>query len=199
MANDPWTTVPTLCGRHVTLAPLRAEHADALGLAAGDGALWELVSTTVPGPDEVRAYVDSALSMQAGGEALPFVVMDGRGDVVGSTRYYRIDRAVPRLTIGYTWYAARAQRTGLNTEAKRLLLTHAFDVLGCEAVAFETSHLNLRSQAAIERLGARRDGILRAHMRHRDGSLRDTYVYSILAREWPSIRAGLDARLEATA
>lgn len=199
MVNDAWSHVPTLAGRHARLEPLRAAHADALARAACDGALWNLVHTTVPHPDEAQAYVDRALAMQAGGEALPFVVLDGSGTVVGSTRYYHLAPAVPRLTIGYTWYAARAQRTGLNTEAKRLLLAHAFDVLRCAAVSFETSHLNLRSQAAIERLGARRDGVLRAHLRHRDGSLRDTFVYSILASEWPSVRMRLDARREETA
>ena len=122
---------------------------------------------------------------------MPFVVLDAAGDVVGTTRYYDIDRTVPTLHIGYTWYAARAHRTALNTEAKRLLLSHAFDALGCESVSFETSHLNTRSQAAIERLGAKRDGILRAHMRHRDGSLRDTYRYSIVRGVWPTINARL--------
>lgn len=199
MASDPWTAVPTLAGRHVRLEPLRLEHAAALGRAAEDGALWNLAYTTVPHPDEAQAYVDAALSMHAAGQALPFVVLDAHGDVVGSTRFYHLERAVPRLTIGYTWYAARAQRTGLNTDAKRLLLAHAFEVLGCEAVTFETSHLNRRSQAAIERLGAKRDGILRAHLRHRDGSLRDTHVYSIIASEWPAVRARLDTRLEQAA
>jgi RimJ/RimL family protein N-acetyltransferase len=188
-----------LAGRHVRLEPLRSEHAAALGRAAQDGALWNLAYTTVPHPDQAQAYVDAALSMQAAGQALPFVVLDARGDVVGSTRFYHIDPAVPRLTIGYTWYAARAQRTALNTEAKRLQLAHAFEAMGCEAVTFETSHLNLRSQEAIERLGARRDGVLRAHLRHRDGSLRDTHVFSILANEWPTVRARLDSRLEQAA
>lgn len=199
MASDPWTNVPTLAGRHVRLEPLQAQHAAVLGRAAEDGALWNLVYTTVPHPDEAQAYVDAALSMQAAGQALPFVVLDAGGDVVGSTRFYRLDRTVPRLTIGYTWYAARAQRTPLNTEAKRLLLAHAFEVLDCEAVTFETSHLNVRSQAAIERLGAKRDGILRAHLRHRDGSLRDTHLYSILASEWPAVRTRLDSRLQEAA
>lgn len=196
MANDPWTDVPVLSGRQVRLAPLQSSDAQALALAASDGELWNLAYTTVPRPDEARAYVDRALAMQGAGEALPFVVRDWRGDVVGCTRFYHLERSVPRLTIGYTWYAARVQRTALNTEAKRLLLAHAFDALHCEAVSFETSHLNLRSQAAIERLGAKRDGILRAHMRHRDGSLRDTHVYSIIAAEWPHVRERLDARLE---
>jgi len=188
-----------LTGRHVRLAPLSMVHADALRAAAADGALWTLRFTSVPGPDvgEAEAYIAAALAQRDAGTAVPFAVFDAAGDLVGSTRYYDIDRAVPRLSIGYTWYAARAQRTGLNTEAKRLLLGHAFDALGCESVRFETSHENLRSQAAIERLGARRDGILRAHMRHRDGTLRDTHVFSILRAEWPAVATALRAKLEA--
>lgn len=196
MANDPWRTVPVLSGRHVRLEPLRAEHAAPLARAAEDGDLPALNFTFVPGAGEAEAYVAQALAMQAAGTALPFVVMDAEGAIIGSTRFYELDPAVPRLAIGYTWYAARAQRTGVNTECKRLLLAHAFEALGCVAVALETSHLNTRSQAAIERLGATLDGVLRAHFRHRDGSLRDSHVYSILAGEWPGIRARLDARLE---
>lgn len=194
-----WFT-PTLAGRHVRLAPLQAEHADALRAAAADGALWTLRFTSVPGPNsgEAEAYIAAALAQRDAGDALPFAVFDAAGDLVGSTRFYDIERSVPRLKIGYTWYAARVQRTALNTEAKRLLLGHAFDTLGCESVTFETSHENLRSQAAIQRLGAQRDGILRAHMRHRDGTLRDTHVFSILRAEWPAVAAGLRAKLETT-
>lgn len=193
-----WST-PTLTGRHVRLAPLCADHADALRAAATDGALWTLRFTSVPGPDagEAEAYIDAALAQRDAGNALPFAVFDAAGDLVGSTRYYDIERSVPRLKIGYTWYATRAQRTALNTEAKLLLLGHAFDTLGCESVTLETSHENLRSQAAILRLGAQRDGILRAHMRHRDGTLRDTHVFSILRAEWPAVSANLRAKLEA--
>lgn len=198
MQADPWGA-PTLTGRHVRLEPLQPAHAAELGRAASDGELWNLVYTSVPRPEEAAGYIDAALRRQADGESIAFVVRDGTGDVVGSTRFYAIDRSVPRLALGYTWYAARAQRTGLNTEAKRLLLGHAFEALGCEAVELDTSHLNARSQAAIERLGAKRDGVLRAHMRHRDGSLRDSVVYSILASEWPEIRARLDARLQESA
>lgn len=192
---DRWR-IPTLRGHHVTLLPLQLEHAVALGEAAADGALWTLNYTSVPAPGEEAEYIRGALASRDGGESMPFVVLDAAGEVVGSTRYYDIDRTVPNLHIGYTWYASRVQRTALNTEAKRLLLAHAFEALGCESVSLETSHLNARSQAAIERLGARRDGILRAHMRHRDGTLRDTYRYSIVRSEWPAIRARLDARLE---
>ena len=192
-----WTT-PTLTGRHVRLAPLEVAHAEALRAAAADGALWTIPYTSVPGPEAgtMEAYVAAALSQRDAGTAVPFVVHDARGRVVGTTRYYDLDAAVPRLKIGYTWYAASAQRTGLNTEAKRLLLGHAFDALGCACVALETSHLNLRSQAAIARLGAKRDGVLRAHQRHKDGSLRDTVVFSILADEWHAVRARLDGLLQ---
>lgn len=196
MASDPWRTAPVLAGRHVRLAPLQPQHAAPLARAAEDGGLPALNYTFVPTADEAGAYVAEALRAQAAGAALPFVVLDADGDVIGTTRFYDLDPAVPRLAIGYTWYAARAQRTGVNTEAKRLLLAHAFDTLGCAAVALETSHLNTRSQAAIERLGARLDGVLRAHFRHRDGSLRDSHVYSILSDEWPGVRTRLDARLE---
>lgn len=195
MPIDPWCTVPTLVGAAVRLAPLDASHAAALLDAAADGELWNLTYTTVPRAGEEQAYVAKALRMQADGEALPFVVIEADGQVVGTTRFYHLDASVPRLAIGYTWYAARVQRTVLNTEAKRLMLAHAFEVLGCESVSFETSHLNLRSQAALERLGARRDGVLRAHLRHRDGTLRDTHVFSILRAEWPGVREHLDARL----
>lgn len=195
MPRDLWTTVPALAARDASLLPLQAEDAPGLAEAAADGQLWTLPWTNVPQPGEMAAYVQRALVMHSAGVALPFAVRDATGTIVGSTRFYQLAREVPRLTIGYTWYAARAQRTAVNTSAKRLLLEHAFDVLDCEAVAFETSHLNLASQAAIERLGARRDGLLRAHMRHRDGSLRDTVAYSIIRDEWPAVRARLDARL----
>jgi RimJ/RimL family protein N-acetyltransferase len=193
---DRWRT-PMLRGTHVTLLPLQAAHAADLGRAAADGALWTLNYTSVPAPGEEAAYVRVALDARDHAESMPFVVLDARGEVVGTTRYYAIDRHVPTLHIGYTWYAARVQRTALNTETKRLLLAHAFDALDCASVSFETSHTNTRSQAAIERLGARRDGILRAHMRHRDGTLRDTWRYSIIRSEWPSVDARLRDRLEA--
>jgi RimJ/RimL family protein N-acetyltransferase len=192
-----WAT-PILQGRHVSLSPLDATHADDLRAAAADGALWTLRYTSVPGPDPgvVEDYIATALAQRDAGTVLPFVVRDASGDIVGSTRFYDIDRSVPRVKLGYTWYASRVQRTGLNTEAKLLLIGHAFDVLGCEAVVLETSHENLRSQQAIQRLGARRDGILRAHMRHRDGTLRDTHVFSILRHEWPALADALRRKLE---
>ncbi len=194
---DLWTT-PTLIGRHVRLEPLRMDHADALRGAAADGALWTLRYTSVPGPeaDETERYIETALAARDAGQALPFAVFNASGVLVGTTRYYDIDRSVPRVKLGYTWYAQRVQRTALNTEAKLLLIDHAFAQWCCEALALETSHENLRSQAAIARLGAKRDGVLRAHMRHRDGSLRDTVVFSILAAEWPALRRGLEMKLE---
>lgn len=192
-----WTT-PVLQGRHVALSPLDATHADGLRAAAADGALWTLRYTSVPGPapGEAEAYIAEALTQRDAGSSLPFVVRDAAGDIVGSTRFYDIDRSIPRVSIGYTWYAARTQRTGLNTEAKLLLVDHAFSAWNCEAVVFETSHENIRSQTAILRLGAKRDGVLRAHRRHRDGTLRDTHVFSILRHEWPALADVLRRKLE---
>jgi len=195
--HEAWNT-PKLSGRHVRLLPLEMAHADALRSAAADGELWALRYTSVPGPlaGEAEAYVETARMQRDAGTAVPFAVFDTSGVLVGSTRFYEIDRSVPRVKLGYTWYAARAQRTGLNTEAKLLLLGHAFEQWRCESVTLETSHENLRSQAAILRLGAKRDGVLRAHMRHRDGTLRDTHVFSILRGEWPAIADALRARLD---
>lgn len=196
-ATAGWTTVPTLRGTHVVLEPLSAAHADGLRAVVADGVLPALWYTNVPAAAAVDAWIADALAMQARGEALCFAVRDGGGRIVGSTRFYDLDAAVPRLMIGYTWYAPSVQRTGLNTEAKRLLLAHAFDVLGCLSVGLETSSHNTASRAAITRLGARQDGILRNHRRHADGSPRDTVVFSILDAEWPAVRDRLDARLEA--
>jgi N-acetyltransferase len=192
-----YLSIPLLLGRHVRLEPLTLDHAGALRAAASDGQLWALNYTSVPSlqPGDAEAYIAKALAQRDAGLAWPFAVFDAAGDLVGSTRYYDIDLAVPKLKIGYTWYAARAQCTGLNTEAKRLLLGYAFEQLECATVYFETSHLNLRSQAAIARLGAQRDGVLRGHMRHRDGGLRDTLVFSILADEWSGVKAELESKL----
>jgi RimJ/RimL family protein N-acetyltransferase len=186
---------PRLHGRHVALEPLDAGHAEGLRAAAADGELWRRWYTNVPGPDAVDDYIAAALAMQATGSARAFVVRDATGEVVGTTRYYDIDTTVPRLSIGYTWYAARVQRTGLNTEAKLLLLGHAFETLGCIAVALETSWFNHVSRAAIARLGAKQDGVLRNHRRHADGTIRDTVVFSIIDVEWPAVKANLQARL----
>ena len=194
--NPNWTIPPILGGRHVTLEPLQAGHVDALLEAAADGELWHLWYTSVPGPETVRAYVARALAEREAGTAMPFLVRDAHGEPVGSTRYFRLDPSIPSLEIGYTWYAARAQRTALNTEAKRLLLGHAFDAMGCTVVEFRTHAFNHRSRRAIERLGAHFDGVLRRQMRMPDGHLRDTVVYSILDHEWPAVRRNLEHRLE---
>lgn len=186
-----WKTPPLLEGEYVRLEPLSPAHADALGEAASDGRLWELWYANVPAPGEAGAWIDSALAMQAAGTALAFAVRDAGGRIVGSTRYYDLLPATPRLQIGYTWYARSVQRSGLNSEAKLLLLGHAFEVLGCASVGLQTSTLNTASRAAIARLGATLEGITRQHLRHRDGSLRDTANYSIIDSEWPTVKAAL--------
>lgn len=196
---DAWTRVPALRGRRVSLEPMQAAHADGLRAAAADGELWKLWWTNVPEPGQVEAWLDAALAKQATGEQFAFTVRDAGGRIVGSTRFYEMLPATPRLCIGYTWYARSVQRTGLNTEAKQLLLGHAFEAMGCASVGFHTSTENSASRAAIARLGAAEEGILRAHLRHRDGSLRDTVCFSILATEWPAVKAGLDAKLAAHA
>ena len=186
----------TLTGHGVRLEPLAREHIAPLQEAVDDGDIGALNYVNVPGRDGIAAWVEKALAMRDAGRELPFaIVADGR--VVGSTRFYDIDLSVPTLAIGYTFHAASVWRSHVNTANKRLMLGHAFDTLGAQSVFFHTSHLNLRSQAAIERLGAKQDGILRAHRRHKDGSLRDTHTYSITAPEWPAVRARLDARLQA--
>ena len=197
MESDPtlWRNAPRLVGEHVSLEPLGLEHADGLRAAVVEGRLWELFYTSIPRPEEAEDYIHAALEQQSRGEALPFVVRDAAGDVVGTTRYYQLDPRVPRLCIGYTWYAARVQRTGLNTQAKLLLLAYAFEKLHCAAVTFETSWFNHASRTAIARLGARQDGVLRNHLRHRDGTLRDTVVFSITQDEWPAVKNHLKMKL----
>ena len=187
----------TLSGHGVRLEPLSFDHVDGLVEASADGGLGALNYTNTPlaNADSVSAYVQTALDGRSEGMMLPFAVLRDDGEILGSTRYYDIDLSVPTLAIGYTWYRASAQRTHVNTACKRLLLGHAFDALGMRTVYLHTSHHNLRSQAAIERLGAHRDGVIRQHKRHKDGGLRDTVCYSILDAEWPAIRERLDARL----
>ena len=194
--NDAWKTAPVLQGRHVRLEPLQRGHAEGIAAAAADGKLWELWFTNVPRPGEVDAWIDGALAKQAAGEQVAFSVRDADGRIVGSTRYYELLPDTPRLCIGYTWYARSVQRTGLNTEAKLLLLGHAFEALGCASVGFHTSTQNAASRAAIARLGAKEEGILRQHLRHRDGSLRDSVCFSVLDGEWPAVKAGLEQKLE---
>jgi RimJ/RimL family protein N-acetyltransferase len=186
----------TLAGELVTLEPLRSGHHDELVAAASDGRLWELWYTAVPSPATMAADIESRLALQAGGTMLPFVVRrTSDGTVVGETTYCNAEADVPRLEIGYTWTAASAQRTGVNAASKLLLLTHAFEALGCLAVEFRTHWHNHQSRTAILRLGAKQDGVLRNHRRMPDGSLRDTVVFSILDTEWPAVRSGLRHRL----
>jgi RimJ/RimL family protein N-acetyltransferase len=186
----------TLTGRHVQLEPLAASHHDALVEAASDGALWKLWYTSVPAPEAMRTWLEAALAMRAQ-QALSFVMRDLRdGSIVGSTRYFHVDPVNRRLEIGHTWHALRAQRTGINTEAKLLLLGHAFEALQCIAVEFRTHWMNQQSRAAIARLGAKQDGVLRNHQRMADGSLRDTVVFSIIESEWPAVKRHLQYKLD---
>jgi len=177
--------------------PLRIDHHDGLVDAVNDGELWKLWYTKVPTPDAMRADIERRLGLQEKGSMLPFAVIDNATQrVVGATTYMNIDAENRRVEIGSTWYARSVQRTGLNTECKRLLLTHAFETLDCIAVEFRTSHFNRASRRAIERLGAKLDGVLRSHQLAPHGSLRDTCVYSIIAGEWPGVRANLDWMLQ---
>jgi RimJ/RimL family protein N-acetyltransferase len=187
-----WLAPLTLASPQATLVPLVPAHHDALCDAARDGELWRLWFTAVPSPAAMAAEIDRRLALQAAGSMLPFTVLDAAGQVVGMTTYMHADRTHRRVEIGSTWYAARVQRTALNTQCKRLLLGHAFEALDCIAVEFRTHRLNTASRRAIERLGAQLDGILRAHQIGPDGTLRDTAVYSITAAEWPTIRRHLD-------
>lgn len=189
-----WTETPTLAGKHVTLRPLRAEDRDAILAAASDGRLWDLFYTAVPGPETVDTWFERAFRDQAHGRALPFAVTAPDGRVIGSTRFMRMNPAHRRLEIGTTFYARSVQRSAVNTEAKLLLLAYAFETLGCVCVQFRTDWFNRASQRAIERLGAKRDGVLRSHTIMADGRVRDTVVYSILDNEWPGVRANLEFR-----
>src|SRR5437763_13216583 len=185
----------TLEGHGVRLEPLTAEHGGALVDAASDGTLWELWYTTVPEPSAASRYVSDALTGQAAGHMLPWVVRElGTGEIVGSTRYHDIVPAIDRVEIGYTWYAARWQRSHVNTACKLLLLTHAFDTLGCKVVGLRTDNFNFASQRAIAALGAKRDGVIRPHQPRRDGTVRDSVMYSILAAEWPDVKRHLLTR-----
>jgi RimJ/RimL family protein N-acetyltransferase len=182
----------TLRGTHASLEPLAAEHVEGIRGAAADGALWRLWYTSVPSPETTSEWLARALDMRERLGAMPFVVRDSAsGDIVGSTRYFNVDALNRRREIGHTWYARRAQRTAINTECKLLLLTHAFETLGCIAVEFRTHWFNHPSRSAIERLGAKQDGVLRNHQRMPDGSRRDTVVYSIIDGEWPAVRSHL--------
>ncbi|MET0332425.1 MAG: GNAT family protein [Dyella sp.] len=184
-------------GHHVRLEPLTLAHGPALAAVAADGELWRLWYTGVPNAEGIDAYIEQALAGMADDTALAFAVRDrASGALLGCTRFCHAEAAQRRLEIGYTWYAARAQRSAVNTECKYLLLWHAFDTLGCIAVELRTHWMNQRSRAAIERLGAKQDGVLRNHRIMPDGSLRDTVVYSIIASEWPAVRQHLTFKLQ---
>ena len=192
------TIVPArLEGHGVRLEPMTAEHAPALADAVRDGELWRLWFTAVPEPDKADAYVAAALDGQGAGHMLPWAVRELTSDtIVGSTRYHDIVPAIDRVEIGYTWYAASWQRSHVNTACKLLLLAHAFESLGCAVVGLRTDNFNFASQRAIEGIGAKRDGVLRHHQARRDGTVRDSVMYSILRSEWPDVKRHLELRLE---
>jgi len=186
----------TLADARVRLEPLGLEHVEGLARAAADGELWTIRVTSVPDPDDTRGYIERHLKAFAEGHRLAFAVLDARtGEVIGSSSYHDIVPAVERLEIGYTWYAKSRQHTHVNASAKLLLMTHAFETLGAKLVGWRTDNFNFASQRAIERLGARKDGVLRHHALRRDGTLRDTVMYSMTVGEWPEARAELQARL----
>lgn len=186
----------TLTGQHATLAPLSAAHLPGLREAAADGELHRLWYTSVPTPEGMAAEIERRLGLQAQDSMQPFTVLDADGRVAGMTTYMNIDGKNRRVEIGSTWYAKRVQRTALNTECKLMLLRHAFEALDCIAVEFRTHWMNQQSRTAIARLGAKQDGVLRNHQRMPDGSFRDTVVFSIIASEWPTVRAHLQYQLE---
>ena len=191
-----WPAPVRLSGQHASLQPLAHEDHDELVAAVRDGELWKLWYTAIPAPERMQGEIARRLGLQAAGSMLPFTTRDAAGRVVGMTTYMNIDAANRRLEIGSTWTAQSAQRGAFNTDCKRLLLAHAFEQLDCIAVEFRTHFFNQQSRRAIERLGAKLDGILRSHQRGEGGSLRDTCVYSIVASEWPAVRAHLDWQLE---
>ena len=187
----------TLTGHGLALVPLGQHHEAGLAAAAADGELWKLRVTSVPEPENTRAYIEAALQMGEAGNRLAFaVIREGSDDVIGCTSFHDILPAVKRVEIGYTWYAKRFQRTAVNTGCKLLLMTHAFEVLGCHVVGLRTDNFNFASQRAIERLGAHKDGVIRGHALRRDGTIRDTVMYSLRAGEWPEVKAQLLDRLD---
>jgi N-acetyltransferase len=193
---DPWRDQPVLEGDHVILRPMERSDGSAVVAAASDGKLWELFYTAVPGPETIEAYLTAAEAEAAYGRAMPFVVIDkASGKIVGATRYMRMKPDAKRLEIGTTFYAASAQRSPINSEAKLLLLTHAFEAMGCLCVQLRTDAFNFASQRAIERLGAKREGVLRNHS-ILNGRNRDTVVYSIIANEWVGVKTNLRFRLD---
>jgi len=186
----------TLEGHGVRLEPLAREHHDALQAAAADGKLWELWFTSVPQPEETHAYISGAIAGLEAGHMLPFAVRElGTGSIIGSTRYHDIIAAADRVEIGWTWYAKRWQKTHVNSACKLLLMTHAFEALGCKVVGLRTDNFNFASQRAIAALGAKLDGVIRHHQLRRDGTVRDSHLYSILLHEWPDVKRHLQRRL----
>src|SRR5512143_1230510 len=186
----------TLEGQGIRLEPLTPDHEDGLTAAAADGRLWELWFTSVPEPEQTAAYIANALDGQRAGHMLPWAVRElETGAIVGSTRYHDIVPQVDRVEIGWTWYAARWQRSHVNTVCKLLLLTHAFETVGCAVVGLRTDNFNFRSQKAIEALGAKKDGVIRHHFTRRDGTVRDSVMYSILAAEWRDVKRHLNPGL----
>jgi RimJ/RimL family protein N-acetyltransferase len=186
----------TLEGHGLRLEPLGPRHEDDLAAAASDGRLWELWFTSVPAPGETSRYVADALAGQQAGHMLPWAVRElGSGAIVGTTRYHDIAPAIDRVEIGWTWYAARWQKTRVNTACKLLLLAHAFESLGCAVVGLRTDNFNFASQRAIAALGAKKDGVIRHHLARRDGTVRDSVIFSILKSEWPDVKRHLTARL----
>jgi len=191
----PWPDPITLRGQHARLEPLSHQHLDGLVTAVKDGELSKLWYTAIPLPENMGKEIDRRLGLQAAGSMLPFTVFDAGGSIVGMTTYMNIDAANRRVEIGSTWYGKSAQRGPLNTQCKLLLLRHAFETLNCIAVEFRTHFFNHQSRRAIERLGAKQDGILRSHQIAPNGTLRDTVVYSITAAEWPTVQAHLEFQL----
>ncbi|GAC1510394.1 MAG: GNAT family protein [Bradyrhizobium sp.] len=191
----PWLEPVSLSGPHAQLKPLSQDHCAGLTEAVRDGELWKLWYTSVPRPEDMRKEIDRRLALQAAGSMLPWTVFDADGRIAGMTTYMNVDALNRRVEIGSTWYARRVQRSAVNTQCKLLLLAHAFDKLDCIAVEFRTHFFNHQSRRGIERLGARLDGILRSHQLAPNGTLRDTVVYSIIASEWPTVKAHLDYQL----
>lgn len=194
--NNHWLYETTLTGKIVTLIPLKREHTDALLQASSDGELWKLWYTSVPSSKTIDTYIEQAFKDQEAGRALLFAVVDNATQkIIGSTRYCNSDNLNQRVEIGYTWYAKSFQKTGVNTECKYLLLTHAFETLNAIAVEFRTHWHNQASRTAIARLGAKQDGILRNHQKSEDGIYRDTVVFSIIDQEWPTVKKNLEYKM----
>ena len=191
----PWLEPVTLRGAHARLEPLSADHLDGLVDAVKDGELWTRWYTFIPKAEDMRKEIDRRLGLQAAGSMLPFTVFDADGKIAGMSTYMNVDTPNRRVEIGSTWYAKRVQRTALNTQCKLLLLAHAFEKLDCIAVEFRTHFFNQQSRRGIERLGAKQDGILRNHQIAPNGTLRDTVVFSIIASEWPTVKAHLTYQL----